>query len=183
MKHFAWFAVFGLFCGACSKETEAIVEGTRVGNLAPEILGEDASGKKIRLSDYRGNVVLLSFWASWCGPCVKMIPHEKKIVSKFSGSKFAILGINADKDRETLAKVQNQLQMSWPSVWDGIGYVGREWNIEFLPVMIVIDGQGIIRFNSKSIMDDLDSLDELGSRIEKEVEKALKTLEVGKAKK
>jgi hypothetical protein len=93
------------------------------------------------------------------------------------------LGINADKDRETLAKVQNQLQMSWPSVWDGIGYVGREWNIEFLPVMIVIDGQGIIRFNSKSIMDDLDSLDELGSRIEKEVEKALKTLEVGKAKK
>jgi len=46
MKHFAWFAVLGLFCGACSKETEAIVEGTRVGNLAPEIQGEDASGKK-----------------------------------------------------------------------------------------------------------------------------------------
>lgn len=183
MKHIAWFAVMGLFCGACGNDTEPMVEGTRVGNLAPEIQGEDASGKKIKLSDYRGNVVLLSFWASWCGPCVKMIPHERKIASKFSDRKFAILGVNADKNRETLAKVQMQLQMSWPSIWDGIGYVGREWNIDFLPVMIVIDAEGIVRFNSKSIMDDLDSLDELGTRLEKEVEKALKRLEIARDKK
>lgn len=163
-------------CGG-EKFVDVPVEGVRVGNIAPEIQGEDADGKKIRLTEFRGRVVLLSFWASWCGPCVKLIPHERKMAAKFEGRPFSLLGVNADKDREILSQVQKKMQMSWPSVWDGLGYVGREWNIDFLPVMMVIDENGYIRFDSKSVMDDLDSLDDLGAKVEKEVEKVLRKLE------
>lgn len=176
-----WMAlVLGVVVGcAAEKRVDVPVEGVMVGNIAPEIQGEDAAGKKLRLSEYRGKVVLLSFWASWCGPCLKLIPHERKMASRFEGRQFALLGVNADKEREILAQVQNRMQISWPSFWDGLGYIGREWNIDFLPVMMVIDEMGYIRFDSRTVMDEIESLDELGNRVEKEVEKVLRKLEAG----
>ena len=73
-----------------------------VGKPAPEIVGKGVDGKPIRLSDYRGKVVVLSFWATWCSPCMSMVPHEQELVERMKGKPFVFLGISGDEDRERL---------------------------------------------------------------------------------
>ena len=64
--------------------------------LAPDIEGDDFDGTRFKLSDYRGKVVAVSFWASWCKPCRELIPHERAIVERFQGRNFVLLGVNID---------------------------------------------------------------------------------------
>ena len=89
-----------------------------VGNVAPEIEGEDIGGEPMKLSDYRGKVVVLVFWAIWCGPCMGMIPHEKDLVERHKGQPFALLGINSDTDREKLKATIAENGITWRSWWD-----------------------------------------------------------------
>ena len=77
-------------------------------------------------------------------------------------------------------KAQQQFGMTWPSFWDGLGSINREWDIEFLPMLILIDERGIIRFNSKSIMDDIDSFKDLADKMEREIQKVLDKVVVEK---
>ena len=70
-----------------------------IGQVAPEITGDDIEGVSLKLSDYRGKVVVLSFWATWCGPCMAMVPHERSLVKRMEGKPFALLGFNGDDDR------------------------------------------------------------------------------------
>ena len=69
-----------------------------VGKPAPEIKGVDIHGKPLALSDYRGKVVALVFWGTWCGPCMREIPREKALVDRMKGRPFAMLGVNTDTD-------------------------------------------------------------------------------------
>ena len=69
-----------------------------IGKPAPQIVGIDLDGQSMKLSDYRGKVVLLSFWATWCYPCMKLIPHERKLAERLADGAFAIVGVNGDKD-------------------------------------------------------------------------------------
>jgi thiol-disulfide isomerase/thioredoxin len=69
-----------------------------LGGPAPEVEGADLSGRAMRLSEHRGKVVLLVFWATWCGPCMGDVPHEKALVERFAGRPFVLVGVNADAD-------------------------------------------------------------------------------------
>ena len=64
----------------------------QVGKQAPDIEGEDLDEARLKLGHYRGKVVLLVFWASWCGPCMRAVPHEKELVKRFKGRPFVLLG-------------------------------------------------------------------------------------------
>ena len=75
-----------------------------IGKPAPEIAGIDLDGKPMALSEYRGKVVVVSFWATWCSPCMKLIPHERELAEKFAGESFAIVGVNADDDPAIAAR-------------------------------------------------------------------------------
>ncbi len=75
------------------------------GKPAPEIDGVDFDGKRLKLSDYRGKVVVLAFWGSWCGPCMNEVPRERELVERLKGKPFALLGVNCDEDRMTALKV------------------------------------------------------------------------------
>ena len=114
---------------------------------APEIAGEDVtSGKPIRLSDYRGKVVLVDFWATWCGPCRAAIPHEIELAKRFQGRPFAILGVSADNDRDTLRDYAVLRKLPWPNVFDGPGGpICRDWAIDSLPTFILVDHEGLIQ--------------------------------------
>jgi thiol-disulfide isomerase/thioredoxin len=175
-----YWVVGMLLLAGCAEEPKVLTVGVQVGNIAPEIKAEDASGVKMELSQYRGKVVLLSFWASWCGPCKELLPYEKQLAKQFEGKPFVLLGVNSDIDKNALVKAQQQFGITWPSFWDGLGSINREWDIEFLPMLILIDERGIIRFNSKTIMDDIKSFKDLANKMEREIQKVLNKVVVGK---
>src|SRR5262249_22576843 len=120
-------------------------EGKEVGNLAPEVVGEDLNGNPVRLSDYRGKVVLLDFWGTWCAPCRAIIPHEREMVERrYKDRPFVILGV-ANDSAETLKEFLKTNPMPWPNIVDANRIVEKEWGVHHLPTLVLIDHRGVIR--------------------------------------
>src|SRR5262249_11789421 len=90
-----------------------------VGKQAPDIEGEDIDGSRFQLSDYRGKVVMLTFWGNWCGSCRGMVPHERSLVKNLEGRPFVLLGVTCDPDRAGLKEVVKKEEITWRSFWDG----------------------------------------------------------------
>ncbi|MBN9520432.1 TlpA family protein disulfide reductase [bacterium] len=122
----------------------------RVGKAAPDIVGETVEGAKFKLSDTRGKVTVVVFWATWCGPCMRMVPHEKKLVERLQGRPFALVGVNGDDDRVKARDAARDKGMTWPSFWSGVdgadGPIARAWNVHTWPTVYVLDARGVIRF-------------------------------------
>ncbi len=130
-----------------AKKVKFFVENLTVGKSAPdaecELLEE---GKKAKLSDYRGNVVVLDIWATWCGPCRAMIPHERDMVKKLEGKNFKLVSVSADADKATLTKFLEKEEMPWTHWWNGAkGGLVEEYQVRFYPTIYVLDGKGVIR--------------------------------------
>jgi peroxiredoxin len=118
-----------------------------VGRPAPDIEGEDADGRRFKLSDYRGKVVVLTFSGNWCGPCRAMYPHERELVAHLKDRPFALLSVNTDPERETLQKSIRDGEITWRCWWDG-GQgrpISSRWNVLSFPTIFVIDAKGVIR--------------------------------------
>ncbi len=137
----------------------------KVGQVAPRIIGEDLDGQPLNLDQYRGKVVVLCFWATWCEPCMAMVPHERELVRRMAGKPFALVGVNCDEadSREKARKVTLDRQMTWPSGWDGGwgGPIQTQYNIDHYPSIFVLDTQGIIRFidtKGKDLDEAVDAL-------------------------
>lgn len=129
---------------AAEKELVNIKIG--VGNPAPDVEGIDLDGKKIKLSSYQGKVVLFDFWATWCGPCRAMIPHERELVKKMDGKPFALLSISADNDKSDLTDFLKTEQMPWSHWFDGAGGpIAKKYKISAFPTLYLIDAKGVVR--------------------------------------
>lgn len=120
----------------------------RIGGPAPALKGIDLDGKPMELADYKGKVVLVSFWATWCGPCMRLIPHERKLVEQMKGRPFAIVGVNGDKIKEFDPKVITKNAISWRSFQDirpDQKQISDEWKVGGWPTLYLIDHTGTIR--------------------------------------
>lgn len=117
------------------------------GKVAPEITGSDHEGKPFALSDYRGKVVVLTFSASWCGPCVGMYPQERELIKRLEGEPFALVSVNADEDVGTLKKSIASGEITWRCWWDGgmDGPITTRWGVSAIPEIFVLDRAGVIR--------------------------------------
>jgi thiol-disulfide isomerase/thioredoxin len=126
------------------------LEHLTLGRVAPEIECVGVDGKPIKLSDHRGKVVAVVFWASWCGPCMADVPHEREMTERLHGKPFTIVGINGDDKREKAAEVMAKERMTWPSFWNGDGgpegNVAKAWNVRAWPTVYVLDAKGVIRY-------------------------------------
>lgn len=119
-----------------------------IGRVAPEIEGTDVEGKRFKLSDYRGKVVALVFWASWCGPCMAQIPHERELARSLEGKSFALLGVNCDYKIENARAVLAREKIGWPNWYDGSprsGKIADRYHIQQIPAVFVLDAKGVIR--------------------------------------
>lgn len=140
------------------------VKNLAIGRVAPEIAGEGVDGKPMKLSDYHGKVTVISFWGSWCGACMAMVPHERDLAARLEGRPFAILGVNSDEDRAVARRTMARERMRWRSWWDGKvgGPIARNWNIRLWPTFFVLDTRGIIRahgvFGADQIAKIVDAL-------------------------
>lgn len=129
-------------------ESPAIMtEGPRVGTIAPDIEGEDFEGKHFKLSDYRGKVVVVSFWSSGCRPCRDLIPYERTLVERHRDKPFVMLGVDLDENPELGRKVIDSHGISW-RCWQACSCERstiNSWNVSAIPALFVIDAKGVIR--------------------------------------
>lgn len=118
-----------------------------IGKPAPEIAGLDLDGQPLTLSEYRGRVVLVAFWATWCAPCMRMAEHERALAEQYREAPFAVVGVNADDDLEHAREVAREKRVTWRSFRDK-GADGKEisddWRALF-PTVYLIDHEGIVR--------------------------------------
>ena len=131
------------------EDAKFMLNNLTVGLKAPEIEAEDIDGKSFKLSDYKGKVVVLTFWGSWCPPCRAMIPHERELVKRLEKAPFVMLGVNSDKDQEKLKEFMEKENMTWRHFWNGGGTGGpisTAWRVTGWPTIYVLDQNGVIRF-------------------------------------
>ena len=119
-----------------------------VGKKAIDFNVKDLSGNDLSLEKYRGNVVLLDFWAVWCAPCIAEMPNVKQVYDKYKDDNFQIIGISLDQSRDKLVGYLEKEGITWPQVFDGNGWqnrVAQMYGINAIPHMYLIDGDGVIR--------------------------------------
>ena len=147
-----------------------------VGKPAPDFEGKGLDGKPLKLSDYRGKVVVVVFWASWCGPCLRQIPKERELAERLKDRPFALLGVNCDEDAEAARKVVRDERITWPNASDGskqvgpcevdMGPIAGRYHVRGLPSVFVLDAKGVIR-RKMALGDEMDkAVDELLGEME-----------------
>jgi len=119
-------------------------------------------GRKVDLLEMKGKVVLVDFWATWCGPCVKELPKVIEAYTKLHPKGFEIVGISFDQDKDALSGFVKKKEMPWVQYFDGEGWgnkYGKEFGIQSIPTMWLIDKQGNLR--------DLNAREDLVGKVEK----------------
>ena len=130
------------------------VEGTSVGNKAPELKFKSPEGKEIALSDLKGKMVLIDFWASWCSPCRRENPTVVKAYNKFKGENFkdgkgfTVYGVSLDKSKDAWIKAIKADGLVWENQvsdlkhWQSEG--AKIYKVRGIPSNFLVDGNGII---------------------------------------
>jgi thiol-disulfide isomerase/thioredoxin len=157
---------------AASKNIDEIRDRS-VGKAIPDIKGVNVDGRSLKLSDYSGKVVFLDFWATWCPPCMVMVPHERSLLKQMEGRPFTILGVNADKDRDSFKTACAKAAITWPCFFEGDvgGPIAGQFNLYNYPTAYLIDHRGIIRWKYREPPDDAD-LDRVVEQLVHEAEAA-----------
>ena len=124
-----------------------------IGKPAPDFEVTDLKGKKLALKDYHGQVVLLDFWATWCGPCIAEMPKVKKAYEKYKEQKFQIIGISLDRSQPPLDAYIEKEGLAWHNYWDKSREVRNLYKVWGIPTTFLIDGEGVIRKASLGASD------------------------------
>jgi thiol-disulfide isomerase/thioredoxin len=102
-------------------------------------------GKKVDIADYKGKVVLVDFWATWCGPCVAELPNVLKAYEKFHDKGFEIIGVSLDQSKQRLEAFIADKKMTWPQHFDGKGWdneISKKFGIDSIPATFLVDKEG-----------------------------------------
>lgn len=121
----------------------------RPGQIAADLSLPDLNGKPVSLSELKGKVILIDFWASWCGPCRHNNPRLVKLYSKYHGKGLEIYGISLDEDIESWKKAVHHDKLLWIQVIDDKGWEAQSasvYGVDAIPSSFLIDKQGVIRF-------------------------------------
>ncbi len=120
-----------------------------VGAFAPDIRLPDMKGKSVTLASLKGKVVVLDFWASWCGPCRRSMPDLKAIYEKYKGKGLEVYAVSLDTEKKDWANAIKEDATTWVHVIDADNAVGKKWEIQYIPNTYLLDKNGrVVSINS-----------------------------------
>ena len=116
------------------------------GQAAPDFALKSSTGENLRLSEYRGDVVMVNFWATWCGPCRQEMPLLDELYNRYQRVGFNLLGVNIDDDSRRAMQMIEELGVNFPVLFDARKEVSELYEVEAMPVTVIIDRQGTVRY-------------------------------------
>ncbi len=116
------------------------------GGPTPPLALQDLKGKTHKLEDYRGKVVMVQFWATWCPPCLKEMPAMQRLNQKMAGKPFAILAVNMGESGKDVSEFVNRMKINFTVLMDEEGNGVGAWKVFVAPSTFLVDPQGNIRY-------------------------------------
>ena len=123
----------------------SLASSSLVGQPAPDFVLKNASGDNLRLSEFRGDVVMINFWATWCGPCRQEMPLLDELYSTYQRVGFNLLGVNIDDDSRKAMNMIAELGVSFPVLFDTRKEVSKLYAVDAMPATIIVDRDGRVR--------------------------------------
>ena len=124
----------------------ALCQAVAVSEIAPDFTLKSIDGKNTRLKEYRGQVVLINFWASWCGPCRQEMPLLERIDERYKDAGFTVLGVNVEGKAGPAKEVATKAGVSFPVLVDEGQKVSELYDLESMPSSVVVDRDGVVRY-------------------------------------
>ncbi len=128
-------------------EANKVKDALKEGAVFPDFQEKDLDGKPLSVSGLKGKVVLIDFWATWCGPCVQELPNVLAAYEKYHGQGFEVIGISLDSDRDKLTSFIKEKKMAWPQYFDGKSWqskLGTKYGVNSIPATYLLDKEGKI---------------------------------------
>ncbi len=113
---------------------------------APDFTLRSMDGPNLRLQEQRGQVVMINFWATWCGPCRQEMPHLTRLYDKYRSAGFVILGVNVDDDARRATDLATKLGLKFPILLDTDKTVSRLYDLGTMPTSVLVDRNGRVRY-------------------------------------
>lgn len=127
--------------------TNVLIAKTELlGNVAPDFTLRSDQGDNKKLSEYRGKVVLINFWASWCGPCQQELPKLAELKELHNENDFELLSINIDEEPEKALRLAKKLGVNFPVLFDEQKQVSKLYDIDAMPMTVLVDRNGEVRY-------------------------------------
>lgn len=123
---------------------------------APDFTLKSHSGANLKLSELRGEVVMINFWASWCGPCRQEMPVLEELYARYQPLGFTVLGVNIEEDPSKARALLEELQVSFPVLFDTSNEVSRLYQVAAMPSTVLIDRDGNMRYLHKGYQPGLE---------------------------
>ena len=114
--------------------------------VAPDFTLKSRSGENVKLSEHRGEVVMINFWASWCGPCRQEMPLLEEMYKKYSDLGFVLLGVNVEEDSSKASELLREVSVSFPVLFDNKNDVTKLYKVVAMPSTVMVDRDGKMRF-------------------------------------
>jgi peroxiredoxin len=141
--------LFAPFMGAGLILLASVAVAGTTASPAPDFTLKSNSGENLKLSELRGDVVLINFWASWCGPCRQEMPLLSELHDKYKDLGFTVLGVNVEENSAQARKLLKESPVSFPVLFDNDSTVSKEYNVVAMPSTVLVDRDGNVRYLHK----------------------------------
>jgi thiol-disulfide isomerase/thioredoxin len=120
-----------------------------VSQPAPDFALRSFDGQNVRLSEHLGEVVLINFWATWCGPCRQEMPLLDELYAKYRRAGLVMFSVNIDEQQEPAVEMARTLKVTYPVLFDARKDVSRAYDVGTMPLTVLVDREGVVRYVSE----------------------------------